>query len=603
MKDSPPETLNDLLRGVAAARPDLEVLRFNAGGTWTGLTGRELAARVRNAALGLYSQGVRKDDRVALLAESGPEWTITDFAILSIGAINVPIYPTQAVPQVEYILSESEPKLLFVSTARQFKRVSSVLDQFPALRVIPFQALPTLDSSLAKLEEEGARQAAAQPGLHDQLSAGVKGSDLASIIYTSGTTGEPKGVMLTHRNILFNALASGEFLKIESDNSMLSFLPLSHILERMVLYLCLHFGVQINYAGGIETVIKDLATVRPTLMSAVPRMLEKVYGRIQKKGAAGSGFERRAFEWSLGIARKAATLENEGRRPGPLLRLERIAADRLVLGKIRDAFGGRMRRLVSGGAALPADLAQVFIGAGVPVLQGYGMTETSPVIAVNSLDENRIGTVGKPLPGIDVAIAEDGEILTRGPHVFKGYYNKPGETKEAFEQEGSGEPWLKTGDVGYFDSDGFLVITDRKKDLIKTSAGKYVAPQALEGLLAQSKFVEQAFVIGNDRKYVSALIVPDFEHLSAWAKEQGIEVPVRADLIKDHRVEALVKSEVSRLTSGLADYEKVKRFALLPNELTIEGGEMTPTLKARRPVINEKYKEIIESLYPAGSEA
>jgi len=286
-----------------------------------------------------------------------------------------------------------------------------------------------------------------------------------------------------------------------------------------------------------------------------------------------------------------------------LFQVERIAADRLVLRKIRDAFGGRMRRLVSGGAALPVDLALVFNGAGVPVLQGYGMTETSPVIAVNSLVENRIGTVGKPLPGIDVAIAEDGEILTRGPHVFKGYYNKPEETKDAFDQEGSGEPWLKTGDVGHFDSDGFLVITDRKKDLIKTSAGKYVAPQALEGLLAQSKFIEQAFVIGNDRKYVSALIVPDFEHLSAWAKEQGIEAAGRSELIKDNRVEALVKNEVSRLTSGLADFERIKRFALLPNELTIEGGEMTPTLKARRPVINEKYREIIESLYPAGSEA
>jgi long-chain acyl-CoA synthetase len=602
MTTSPPETLNDLLNGVAAARPDREVLRFNAGGTWAGLTGKELAARVRNGALGLYSLGVRKGDRVALLAESGPEWTITDFAILSIGAINVPIYPTQAVQQVEYILQESEPRLLFVSTARQLKRVSAVLDKFPSLPVISFQALPALDTNLAKLEQEGAKLSVSQPRLHDQLSAGVTASDLASIIYTSGTTGEPKGVMLTHRNILFNALASGDFLKIEPDNLMLSFLPLSHILERMVLYLCLHFGVQINYAGGIETVITDLATVRPTLMSAVPRMLEKVHARIQKKGAAGSGFERRAFEWSIGIARKAATLENAGRSPGLLLRLQHIAADRLVLRKIRDAFGGRMRRLVSGGAALPADLALVFTGAGVPVLQGYGMTETSPVIAVNSLDENRIGTVGKPLPGIDVAIAEDGEILTRGPHVFKGYYNKPEETKEAFEDEGSGEPWLKTGDVGHFDSDGFLVITDRKKDLIKTSAGKYVAPQALEVLLAQSKFIEQAFVIGNDRKYVSALIVPDFEHLTDWAKEQGIEAAGRAELIKDNRVEALLKSEITGLTSGLADYERIKRFALLPNELTIEGGEMTPTLKARRPVINEKYREIIESLYPAGSE-
>src|SRR5262245_37979101 len=393
MTKSPPETLNDLLKGVAAERPDQQVLRFNAGGTWTGLTGRELAERVRNVALGLYSLGIRKGDRVALLAESGPEWTITDFAILSIGAINVPIYPTQAVPQVEYILRESDPKLLVISPARQLKRVSAALDKFPGLPVIPFQGIPSLESDLSKLEREGATVAAVQPQLHDQLAAAIKGPDLASIIYTSGTTGEPKGVMLAHSNIIFNALAAGAFLKIEPDNSMLSFLPLSHIFERMVLYLCLYFGVQINYAGGIETVIADLATVRPTLMSAAPRMLEKVYGRVLKKGASGSALERRAFQWSMGVAHRAAELENAGLQPGPLFRLKRMVADRLVLGKIRGAFGGRMRRLVSGGAALPPDLALVFNGAGVPVLQGYGMTETSPVIAVNTLEENRIGTV------------------------------------------------------------------------------------------------------------------------------------------------------------------------------------------------------------------
>jgi len=361
--------------------------------------------------------------------------------------------------------------------------------------------------------------------------------------------------------------------------------------------------VKIHYPGGIETLVSDLATVRPTLMSAVPRMLERVYARIHKKGVSGSALQRRIFEWSMGIARQAAQFQNEGRRPGLWFQLERRVADRLVFSKIREAFGGRMKRLVSGGAALPVDLALVFNGAGVPVLQGYGMTETSPVIAVNTLEENRIGTVGKPLPGVEVAIAEDGEILTRGPHVFQGYFNKPEATREAFDTEGSGEPWLKTGDVGRFDSDGFLVITDRKKDLIKTSAGKYVAPQAIEGLLAQSKFIEQAFVLGNDRKYVAALIVPDFEQLKDWANIHGIEIRGRHDLIHDDRVEGLIRSEVNRLTAGLADYEKVRRLALLPDELTIDGGEMTPTLKARRPVIQEKYREIIESLYPAGSEA
>jgi long-chain acyl-CoA synthetase len=602
MIESSPETLNDLLRGVAAARPDREVLWFNSGGEWVGLTGQELHTRAQNAALGLYSLGVRKGDRVALLAESGPEWTITDFAIVSIGAINVPVYPTQAVGQVEYILGESEPTLLVISGARQLRRVSAALAKFPDLRIIPLEAVPTLDTDLGKLEDAGATLAKEQPELYDQLTSQVKGPDLASIIYTSGTTGEPKGVMLTHANIVFNALASGVFLKIEPDNWMLSFLPLSHVFERTVLYLCFHFGVQVYYAGGIETVISDLATVRPTLMSAVPRMLERVYARVQKKAASGSASQRRIFDWAMGVARQAAQLENAGRRPGLLFRLKWGLGDRLVFSKIRNAFGGRMKRLVSGGAALPAELALVFNGAGVPVLQGYGMTETSPVIAVNTLEENRIGTVGKPLPGIEVATAEDGEILTRGPHIFRGYFKKPGETEDALDRQASGEPWLRTGDIGYFDSDGFLVITDRKKDLIKTSAGKYVAPQAIEGLLARSKFIEQAFVVGNDRKYVSALLVPDFEQLTDWAKAQGIEVSGRTELIRDKRVEALIKSEVNRVSAGLADYERVKRVALLENELTIEGGEMTPTLKARRPVIQEKYREVIESLYPGGSE-
>ncbi|PYT08051.1 MAG: long-chain fatty acid--CoA ligase, partial [Acidobacteria bacterium] len=462
---------------------------------WVGMTAGRLLERVCNVALGLYARGIRKGDRIAILAESGPVWSITDYAVLSNGAVNVPIYPTQPPHQVEYILRESAPKLLFVSTARQLRRVDSALKKFPDLRIVSFQ--PTADGenliSFNAVEEEGAKLAAEQPELYDAISSDVFSGDLASIIYTSGTTGEPKGVMLTHSNVTFNALSAGTFLQIEPGGTMLSFLPLSHVFERMVLYLCMNRGVQINYATGIETVAADIQDVRPTLMSTVPRLLEKIYARMQKNAAEGGVLKKKVFHWSLGVARRSAQLSTIGQPLPPLLQFQREIADHLVFAKLREAVGGRIVRMVSGGAALPMDIALVFTGAGIPVLQGYGLTETSPVIAVNSLDHNRVGSVGRLLPGLEVQIAEDGEILTRGPHVFQGYFNKPEESAASFGADpNGGERWFKTGDIGHFDSDGFLFITDRKKDLIKTSGGKYVAPQMIEGMINQSQFVEQA---------------------------------------------------------------------------------------------------------------
>jgi long-chain acyl-CoA synthetase len=407
--------------------------------------------------------------------------------------------------------------------------------------------------------------------------------------------------MLTHSNVTFNALSAGTFLQIEPGGTMLSFLPLSHVFERMVLYLCTNRGVQINYATGIETVAADIQDVRPTLMSTVPRLLEKIYARMQKNAAEGGGLKKKIFDWSLGVARRSAQVSTRGEALPPLLELQREVADHLVFAKLREAVGGRIMRMVSGGAALPVDIALVFTGAGIPVLQGYGLTETSPVIAVNSLDYNRIGSVGRLLPGVEAQIAEDGEILTRGPHVFKGYFNKPEESAASFgEDPGGGERWFKTGDIGHFDSDGFLFITDRKKDLIKTSGGKYVAPQMIEGMINQSEFVEQAVIVGDKRKFVSGLIVPDFERLRAWAKDQGIPTANKHELIADRRAVDLIKADVNRLTRELADYEKVKRIALVADEFSVDGGELTPTLKVKRRVVEEKYAELIESLYSGG---
>jgi long-chain acyl-CoA synthetase len=599
MDNHKPQTLVELLKHSVEAEPDKEVLRFKQDKVWVGMTGRRLLERVRNVALGLYRLGIRRGDRIAILAESGPLWSITDYAVLSNGAINIPIYPTQPPHQVEYILRDAEPKLLFVSTARQMKRVDAALKKFPDLRIIPFQSVPDGENLIQfnSIEEDGAALTAEQPDLYEVISSDVLPSDLASIIYTSGTTGEPKGALLTHSNITFNALAAGSFLDIESGGVMLSFLPLSHIFERMVLYLALNRGVQINYATGIETVASDIQDVHPTLMSTVPRLLEKIYGRMQKNAADGGELKKRLFSWSMGVARQSAQLSTMGRPTPPLLQLQREIADQLVFAKLRQAVGGKIRRIVSGGAALPSELALVFTGAGVPVLQGYGLTETSPVIAVNTLEHNRIGSVGRPLPGLEVKIAEDGEILTRGPHVFLGYFNKPKETAAAFTNEPETERWFKTGDIGLFDTDGFLFITDRKKDLIKTSSGKYVAPQMIEGMINQSEFVEQTVIVGDKRKYVSALIVPDFERLRAWAKAQGIPSSRKQGLITDRKVLDMIKADVNRLTKELADYEKVKRIGLLAEEFSIDGGELTPTLKVKRRVVEEKYKELIESLY------
>jgi len=604
MDDHKPQTLVELLKQAVAAGPYRDALRFKQDKAWVGMTGERLLERVRNVALGLYRLGIRKGDRIAILAESGPLWSITDYAVLSNGAVSVPIYPTQPLHQVEYILRESEPKLLFVSTARQMKRVDAALKEFPDLRIVPFQSLAGGENvvSFNSIEEEGARLAAEHPELYEAISSDVHAADIASIIYTSGTTGEPKGVMLTHSNVTFNALASGTFLRIEPGGVMLSFLPLSHIFERMVLYLCLYRGVQINYATGIETVAADIQEVHPTLMSTVPRLLEKIYARMQKNAADGGRMKKQIFDWSLRVARRSAQYLTQNKALPPLLQLQREIADQLVFAKLREAVGGKIIRMVSGGAALPSELALVFTGAGIPVLQGYGLTETSPVIAVNTLEHNRIGSVGRPLPGLETKIAEDGEILTRGPHVFQGYFDKPEDTATAFTDEPTaGKRWFKTGDIGLFDPDGFLFITDRKKDLIKTSGGKYVAPQMIEGMINQSEFVEQAVIIGDRRKYVSALIVPDFERLRAWAKEQDIPTSVKQELIADRRVIDMIKAEVNRLTRELADYEKVKRIGLLAEEFSIDGGELTPTLKVKRRVVEEKYGELIESLY-SGSE-
>lgn len=589
-----PETLVELLRGAVERHRKPDALKYKENRKWVPISSDELLTRVRRVALALDRLGIGPEDRVALLAESGPLWTIADFGILSTGAVNVPIYPTQPPQQVEYILRESEPKAIFVSTRRQLRRIGPVLEAFPDLRVFTFESGIEGFRDVASLEAEGAEIEQDAPGRFDEMRSRLRAGDAASIIYTSGTTGEPKGAMLSHRNIVFDAISAAEVIQPTTRDTALSFLPLSHIFERTVVYLAIHCGVTVCFAESLESVAANMLEVRPTLMTAVPRFFEKVYERILKARTKLSPAKRRIFDWAMPVGKAWAEARDRGERIWPWLALQHRIADKLVFSKWREVVGNRLERFVSGGAPLPPELAYVFWGAGIPILQGYGLTETSPVIAVNSMTANRIGTVGRAIPDVEVRIAEDGEILTRGLNVFLGYFKKPEETAAVLDSGG----WLHTGDVGRLDEDGFLTITDRKKDLIKTSAGKYVPPQPIENLLRMSPLVDQAVIVGNGRKHVSALVVPNREELESWAAERGIATDDYEQLLENPAVLAAVREEVARLTSHLADYERIKGVALLSREFTIDGGELTPTLKVRRRFVEQQYREIIDALYP-----
>ena len=600
-----PRTINDLFRQSMERFGSNVVMRFKRDRQWHDITGAALRERVWNVALALDREGVAPGDRVALLAESCPEWSLTDYAILATGAVNVPIYPTQTVDQVAYILRDSGARTLFVSNVRQLKRVRGALDGFKAKerpRVILFEApkeggLEEGMTTLGDLEGIGAAERAARPGRFEEIAARAEPEDLATIIYTSGTTGEPKGVMLTHRNLVSNALSSGSVFELRPDDSALSFLPLSHVFERTVLYIYLSFGVQINYARGVETVAEDIKEVRPTVVTAVPRLFEKIYATINKRAAEATPFQQKIFNRAIEVGREVAVRRDRGQRVPVRMALEHRVLDRLVFTKWRAAVGGRLRFFVSGGAALPSELAYIFSGAGIKILQGYGLTETSPVVSFNRPAANRIGTIGQTIPGVRVRIAEDGELLVQGENVMQGYYHLPEESERVLQRYGDGV-WFHTGDIGAIDEEGYIRITDRKKDLIKTSLGKYIAPQPIENLIRGIPMVEQVIVIGNARKFPSALIVPAFDALRGYAKSLNLDLREPAELARHPRIIEYFKKKIDEVTRELAPHEKIKKIALLDEEFSVEGGELTPTLKVRRKFVEEKHREVIDGLYP-----
>lgn len=598
-----PRTVNELFDAAVARYGDSEFLRFKKAGRWESFSYAEVARRVKKTALGLHSHGIAKGERIAIWSENRPEWNIADLAVLSLGAVDVPIYTTQARSQVEYILSDSSARVIFVSS----NFLSDALSIRPKVKsletVICFDSLPSdLDEleviDISALSNRGAAIYAQQPELYDSLRWAAEPGDLATLIYTSGTTGEPKGVMLTHKNLTTHALYSFKWLGLEGRRDVaLSYLPLSHVFERGVWYVDMCAGSVVAYAESIDKVAENLAEVRPTVMTSVPRMFEKIFARLLERGASKPFPERQIFMWALDVAKKWAKLKNRGQSPGLWLEAQHRIADLLVLKKMREAVGGRIRSFISGGAPLASEIGYVFYGAGLPILEGYGLTETSPTISCNTDEQNRIGTVGRVIDGIKVKIADDGEILVNGDTVMAGYYNRPDADQEVFITDGTGDRWLCTGDVGYIDEDGFLVITDRKKELIKTSGGKFIAPQQLESLIKASRFVSQVVVIGNNRKFASALIQPNIEMLRSYAKLKGIAYGSDDDLLGDARIIDLIERQVEKFTTGLARFEKIKKIALLKQEFSVEGGELTPTLKPRRSVIDKKYAAVIERLY------
>jgi long-chain acyl-CoA synthetase len=604
-RNSAPDTLNRLFFDAVQRFDKPDALQVKVGGKYEPISHRRLVERVRRAALGLQAMGLRAGDRVAILSENRPEWAVADYACLTAAMADVPIYPNLPPEQVAYILRDSGAAAIFVSTAAQADKIRQIRASCPALRVvIAFSATrdPGVDLTMAELEAKGESTESTETiAAYRRAADMVRPDDLATIIYTSGTTGEPKGVMLTHDNIYSNVMAGAVQIPFAGQDACLSFLPLSHIFERMAgHYLMMHTGTSIAYAESIDTVPIDMQMVKPSLVLSVPRLYEKMYARVLENALSGSAIKKRIFFWARSVADQWATEKLAGHEPGGLLGLQYRLAQRLVFSKLKERTGGKLRYFVSGGAPLAPEINKFFYAAGLVILEGYGLTETSPVIAVNTPQDFRIGTVGKPIPGVEVMIASDGEICTRGPHVMKGYYNKPDATAEAIDSEG----WFHTGDIGEME-DGFLRITDRKKDLIATSGGKKIAPQPIENKVKTNKYISQAVMIGDKRKFPSLLVVPNWENVEKWARYKNLTWTNRTQLLQMPAVHAKIEKEVGKELEGLARFEMPKKIALLENDFSVERGELTPTLKVKRRVIDQQYKSVIDALYaddrePAG---
>ncbi len=591
------KTLNDIY----AATCEIDraaAMRYRENGKWIDITVAELRDRVRWFSTGLRSLGIKAGDRVAILSENRPEWAISDFAILCAGAVSVPVYPTLLGWQIEYILNDAGCVTALASTHEQLSKLLDVRSHCPALRdVIVFDAPGELTEGVtpfAEILELGKREEMAHGrAKFDEVRQLSRPDDMATIIYTSGTTGNPKGAMLTHHNITSNVIAATDVLPLDRGWLAVSFLPLSHSFERTTDYAYFYKGATIAYVDDALKIGQYLPEIRPNVFAAAPRVFEKVRARILDNVATQPASKQKIFNWALKVGEQRVPYIID-RKPLPFgLKMKSKIADKLVFSKILERLGGRVKFLLSGAAPLSQDLAAFFVGAGLEILEGYGLTETSPVLSVNRPEKRRLGTVGPPVPGVEIRIAPDGEILARGPNIMKGYFNNPEATADVIDSEG----WFHTGDIGEIDADGFLKITDRKKDIIINAYGKNIAPQPLEALLKSSPYVATPVLLGDRRRYLSALIAPNFDRIENEARAMGVKFASHEELIADPRIKQLFQNEIDRFNRNLDRQEKIRRFTLLPRDFTQEEDEMTPTMKVKRKNIDKKYKPLIDAMY------
>ncbi|UWZ83574.1 AMP-dependent synthetase/ligase [Occallatibacter riparius] len=588
---APIATLNDLFLRVAAAGNPRAILWQSASSEWQPISSSQIYQRVRAVAHALHNWGVQKGDRVAIIAENRWEWAIADFAILALGAVDVPIYPTLTGEQMAELLRDSDTRIAFVSTRKQLDKLAEVRANTPLQRIVIMDSADATAGAIpfselvAGADERGSQR-------DDEFEAivhSVKPGHLATLIYTSGTTGEPKGVMLTHGNIAANQNTCAREFSFSREDACISFLPLSHITARALDYVMYGRGAQVIYCSQFDRLPYAMREVRPTVLVGVPRVYEKIRQEVERR-AALSPIRKKLLAMAVKIGAGHIDTVYSARTPAsPLWKL----ANKLVFSKVQAAFGGRARVFISGGAPLGVDTARWFASVGIPVWEGYGLTETSPVIALNSEPNHRLGSVGKPVPNVELKFASDGELLCRGPFIFQGYWNKPQANAECFDAEG----WFHTGDIGHLDHDGFLYITDRKKELLKTSGGKLVAPQPIENKIKTNILIGQVALIGDKHKFISALISPNFAALDEWARNNGLEGVTRASLVADRRVNALYNEIIREVNSGLANFETIKRFRIVPDEWSQDSGELTPSMKLKRRVIAERYAAAVSEIY------
>lgn len=580
----------------AESRP---ILMHKVDKKYRGISYAEFRREVEMFALGLASLGIKKNDAVAIISENRPEWVIADMGIVLLGAVDVPIYPTLTAKQIEFIFNDAQISIAVVSNQSQLNKVMKIKEQVKTLETIILMTektdAPTDDSVIgfSKIYEKGKKFEEQNRDFFENAISQVKPDDLLTIIYTSGTTGNPKGVMLSHSNLVSNIIASADAIPITSNDVFLSFLPLCHSFERMAgYYTAMACGATVAYAESAETVRDNLMEIHPTIVTTVPRLFERIQSRLQKQIDSSSAAKQKIFYWAVNTGRRYVAAKKKG-AVNPVLKAQFALADMLVFQKMKERTGGKIRYFVSGGAALPRQIGEFFEAVGITIIEGYGLTETSPVLCANRLDDYEFGTVGKPINGVSIKIADDGEILAKGPNIMLGYYNNKKSTEEVIDKEG----WFHTGDVGAFDAHGMLVITDRKKHLFVSSGGKNIAPQPIENLILQSKYIDQFVLIGDKRMFLSALIVPEFDAIQEYADRNKIQYNSVSELVKNPAIVSIIEKNIQNLQKDLANFERVRKFVLLDRQFSLEEGEITPTLKVKRNIIEERYAHLIEEMY------